>query len=439
MRHRRLSLAMTLNKLAKLLILLPVGACVTEDIGDEAVPAEFSDDVVSDDTGTGDALSPVLAVPTDKMPPGALPPVEPPLGPTPDGTPAPAADADMVFNGSRWFAVWTDRRNGHADIRGATVGADGEVEPAGGILIVGGAGDQSRPRVAWNNGRYLVVYADDSAGHNRIRGARVDSGGTVLDAGGFAIGMPLELGHSPDVASNGTSFYAVWYGDCGVASCPGNVRGQFISSSGNVGPAVTLKYQAAAPAIAFDGNQYLCVWTDLAGGDYDLGARYIHADGSAAATLAIARPGAQLFPSLAAGAGQFLVSWNEDGAVMAARLKDGAVLDQPAIMARNAIGSPALAGNDYGFALAWTQRLDGEVQVRGMALGPSGKQYSAWISVRLPIADDDAIDSKQPAIAFGGNGEAMVTWQDHADNGATTIWARPTVTSDPFLVSALPE
>jgi hypothetical protein len=430
---------MTLNNLAKLLIFLPVGACVTEDIGDEAVPAEFSDDVVSGGTVTTDALSPVRAVSTDKMPPGA-PPVEPPVPPTPDGAPAPAADADMVFNGTTWFAVWTDRRNGHADVRGAMVGADGEVEPAGGILIVGGDGDQSHPRVAWNNGRYMVVYADDSAGYAAVRAAGVDAGGTVRTPGGFALGMPLELGHSPDVASNGTSFYAVWYGDCGAVACPGNVRGQFISSSGNVGPAVTLQYQAAAPAIAFDGNQYLCVWTDLAGGDYDLGARYIHADGSAAATtLAIARPGAQLFPSLAAGAGQFLLSWNEDGAVIAARMKDGAVIDQPTIMARNTIGSPALAGNDHGFALAWTQQLDGEVQVRGMAIDQHGKPYSAWISIRLPAADDARIDAKQPAIAFGGNGEAMVTWQDHADNGETTIWARPTINTDPFLVSALPE
>ncbi|HTM20993.1 MAG TPA: hypothetical protein VL172_10810, partial [Kofleriaceae bacterium] len=298
---------MTPTNLCKLLpiLLLPVGACMGDDTDiDTAEPTALFDDV-HPGPGTQVALSPDLAV----LPGASVDaPIEPPV---PDGNPAPAGDADMAWNGSQWLAVWTDLRGGDADIRAAVVSADGEVDPPAGVLLIGGAGDQHDPKVAWNGGRYLVVYAETRDDATQVRAARVTADAVVLDPDGFAAGAQM-LASDIHIACNGTSFYAVWQGDCAMEACPGTIRGQYISSAGAAGPVATLAYKAALPQIAWNGNDYLVVWNDLGGVDVDISARIVHADATPGATTSIsARAGDQELPVVAASGDRFLVAWRE--------------------------------------------------------------------------------------------------------------------------------
>jgi hypothetical protein len=208
---------------------------------------------------------------------------------------------------------------------------------------------------------------------------------------------------------------------------------------GRVGPVATLAWKAAAPRIAWNGSDYLVVWSALGGADTDVAARIVHADATPGPGAVIERAGDQVLPAVAAGGGRFLLAWNERGALAGARF-DAQETMKPVMLARSPmLGRPALAGGAGGWALSWTADLGDEIQVVGMALDPALARTSSWISVRLPAAGDADIDDKQPAIATAGDGEfAMVTWQDYADTGAPTVWARPTTAQAPFLVSALP-
>jgi hypothetical protein len=318
------------------------------------------------------------------------------------------------------------------------VGADGEVEPADGILLISGNGDQKDPRVAFNGGRYLVTYTDTSADAPRARATRVGLDGQVIDAGGFTLGAALGASRAPDVACNGTSFYVVFENRDGV-------YGQYVGSGGITGPAQKLADGAINPQIAWNGSQYLAVWNqvpvELQDGpatDLDIAARIIHADATpAAVTVVTTAPGNQEQPSVAGGAGRFLISWHQDGALVAQLHGEGG---QPVVFGRSIVGRPALAGNSHGFVMSWTARVDEEVRVLGAALDGSLKPTSSWISIRLPMAGDDDADDKRPAISLAGDGEyAMVTWQDHVASGATTLWARPTMAQDPFLLCTLPD
>ncbi len=417
--------------LCNLLILLPLGACMGEEVGD--VPGSLAYEEVPLD------LSPTRAIATGEVPaespevvpPDGLPPatVDEPMPPVADGIPAPAADVDLVWNGDQWFAVWSDRRGGDADIRGALVGADGAIEPPQGILLIGAAGDQKHPQVAFTNGRYLVVYTDSSSDANRVRAARVSLDGVVLDAGGFTLGVALPTTQAADVAGNGTSFYVVYQSGSGV-------YGQRVSSSGAVGPVAHLSAQATAPRLAWNGNDFLAVWTAI-GTDLDVGARIIHGDASLGpAAVVSSAAGYQEQPVVAAGAGGFLIAWQDAGALVATTFDPNGM--QPVVLARSIVGQPALAGSDQGFAIGVTTIGDGTVAVRSLSLDAHLALVADWTAVRLPAADDGEIDDKHPAIAVDAGGRALVSWQDLADDDATTVWARPALSNQgPFLVTAL--
>ncbi len=57
---------------------------------------------------------------------------------------------------------------------------------------------------------YLVVWDDARAGPADIYGARVTPQGEVLDPGGFPISIASSVQGSPEVAFNGTNYLVVW-------------------------------------------------------------------------------------------------------------------------------------------------------------------------------------------------------------------------------------
>jgi hypothetical protein len=120
---------------------------------------------------------------------------------------------DVAWSGRRFHVVWSDTRNGDADIFGARVHAKGTVDDPDGIPISTASGEQTDPRVAHHGPKSLVVWTDTRKGPHRIRGARLEEDGDVRDHGGFAISsgdQPQE--YRPAVATGADRFFTAYAG-----------------------------------------------------------------------------------------------------------------------------------------------------------------------------------------------------------------------------------
>ena len=120
---------------------------------------------------------------------------------------------DVAWSGRRFHVVWSDTRNGDADIFGARVRGNGEVDDEDGIHISKSSGEETTPRVAHDDSTSLVVWTDKHNGSRRIRGARLGEDGDVQDPKGFAISRGDKSEEFlPAVAAGADRFFTAFAG-----------------------------------------------------------------------------------------------------------------------------------------------------------------------------------------------------------------------------------
>jgi hypothetical protein len=120
---------------------------------------------------------------------------------------------DVAWSGRRFHVVWSDSRNGDADIFAARVRGNGEVDDENGIRISKSGGEETTPRVAHHGSKSLVVWTDVRNGAHRIRGARLGEEGDVQDNQSIAISRgdkPEEF--LPAVAAGSDRFFTAFAG-----------------------------------------------------------------------------------------------------------------------------------------------------------------------------------------------------------------------------------
>ena len=141
----------------------------------------------------------------------------------------------LGFDGANFLAVWEDYRGGggYPDVYGTRVTPDGTVLDPAGIAISQARNGQYGPALGFDGVNYLVAWEDgrSSVWHD-IYGARVSSGGTVLDTAGIAISRASKEQFGPAVAFDGTNFLAVWE-DCRSSNNP-DIYGARVSPAGAV-------------------------------------------------------------------------------------------------------------------------------------------------------------------------------------------------------------
>jgi hypothetical protein len=151
-------------------------------------------------------------------------------------------------------------------------------------------------------------YQAVGSGNGEVYGARVTEDGSVLDPSGIPIATGPHYQRASAVAFDGANFMVAWTD----GTDPGDIYCARVSPNGTVLdpsgiPVSTAPGDQQAPAITFDGTNFLIVWQDERNGDADVyGARVtpggssarsrrdpdLHEAGSAAATAA-ARPAAR--------------------------------------------------------------------------------------------------------------------------------------------------
>jgi hypothetical protein len=190
-----------------------------------------------------------------------------------------------------------------------------------------------------------------------------------------------------------------------------------------------------APAVAFDGTNYLVVWQERrSGGSVDIYAARVSEAGLVLDPLGIPvskAAGNQWSPAVAFDGSSFLVVWQDDRStatrpdVYGARVSPaGVLLDPGGVPVAAGSGGqlmPAVAGTGAGSLVVWTEGgaasdiRGARVSTAGAVLDPAGLPVSAASGAQL-----------DPALSFGAS-SALVVWEDHRNgSGADLYGARVT-------------
>ena len=340
------------------------------------------------------------------------------------------------FDGSNYFVVWTDWRSGNdSDIYGARVGQSGAVLDPSGIAISTAADRQWIPSLAFDGTNYLVVWDDYRNGFREsdIYGARVDSWGSVLDPLGMAISTAPDWQDSPAVAFGRTSYLVVWERHRGGNNY--DILGARVDTSGVVLDTLGVVICAAPddqrfPSIAFDGTNYLVVWSDQrSGADSDIYGVRVDTSGTVLDSSGIAISTAadlQWIPSIAFDGTNYLVVWDDlrsgtDSDIYGTRVDtSGRVLDPTGIVifaTANRQGSASVAFDGTNYLVVWEDCRDlwecdiygARVDTSGTVLDPSGTELINQPYARL-----------NPSIAVGAPDQLLLVYDGFADEPYNT-------------------
>jgi hypothetical protein len=294
---------------------------------------------------------------------------------------------------------------------------------------------ESQTAIAAGNGMYLVVWVQDYAAPPNIRAMRVRaSDGALLDA------EPIRLDHpghntNPAVAFDGTHFLVVWEN---LLRSPSRIYGVRVRASDGavVGSAEMLSIvqmppappymnpvASYRPAVAFDGTNYLVVWSGEYYSNYSLqtgvlGIRVNPSNGWTADQYAFLLSPAygSAKPSVAYGDGRYLVTFSGSGvAGVRVDATTRAVLDSTPIPIAGGGQNAVVASSGSQFLVSW---LGSGGVLRGTRVRASDGAMLDSASLSM-----SASPGGLPAVTFDGT-DYRVAWQSNRPEGRGLFSAR---------------
>jgi hypothetical protein len=280
-----------------------------------------------------------------------------------------------------------------------------------------------------------------SKSNGAIAGTRLSDSGAALDTprsaligldvapGGWLV--PKTVKASMALASDGVNFIMATTEVSPFSQFPSNNAVQlarFDAQGTALGPPFSITApQSEGAAVAFDGVEYLVVWSDKRNGtESDIYGVRVKPDGAFLDTVPITICAAtknQITPVVASNGNGFLVAWDDPRSglgtdpsdIYGARIaRDGTVLDPNGLAISTAnVGqhAPTLAFDGTDYVVAWE---DG----RNDALSPD--IYAARVSPQGVVVDKKGValstaagPQRKPTIAPTGDGQTLlVAWQD---------------------------
>lgn len=340
----------------------------------------------------------------------------------------------IAFDGTNYMVVWQDNRNGaYTDAYGARLTPSGALLDSSGIPVSLASDHQSLPAIAFDGTNYMVVWQDyRSSSYYDVYAARVTKAGTVLELAGIPISLAANYQSAPAIAFDGTNYLVAW---ADFRDWSYDIYVTRLTKSGVVLDPAGIPVAIAAGdqnsvAVAFDGTNYLLAWRDGRNGTYTdiYGARVSPAgvvldpDGI---QISIA-PNHQYAPAIAFDGTNYLVVWYDEHAgsyydVYCTRVtKDGVVLDPGGVAvstAPNYQGYPAVVFDGIDYVVVWQDFRSGSYDVYGCRVSTAGAVLDP---AGIPISTAVSYQG-YPAIAFDGI-NCMVVWQDNRQ-GSYDIYA----------------
>ncbi len=389
----------------------------------------------------------------------------------------------IAYGSSNYFVVWRDSRNystaDSTDIYGARVSPGGIVLDTAGIAISAEWNHQSRPSVAYDGTNFFTVWEDYG---DEIYGARIDQSGTLLDTVGIEIApflsshpvvtygfgyyfvayhftynlvgarvdtsgivvdtsrIPIahgtlgyELGY-PAVISGNDNYYVVWHKEdaayfdiYGTEVTP---AGQVVHYNGILLSTSTANTQWNS-ALAFDGTDYLAVWTDNRSNPYGYGKiRGRRVSSSSVLGPVIPISGGSIYvkkdyPATAFDSTNYLVVWqgygiagNQWDIYGTLVTPDGVVIPPEILITTSSAWEryPTVAFGDTNYLVAWEKNA-GYGNIEATRVDQNGTVLDP-----VPIAiATNYYSEMSPAVAFDGT-NYLVVWEDERDWASSDIY-----------------
>jgi hypothetical protein len=189
------------------------------------------------------------------------------------------------------------------------------------------------PAIAFDGVNYLVAWSERAqSGRSDIAFVRVDRTGVVLSPGVRILTGGSVGGVQPAIAFDGTNYLVVWT----TADWRNRISGRRITPLGDVLDAVPLAVSSGpleafdqSPSLAFDGTNFLVVWNRRYGIDncygsytaFEVWGARVSAGGAVVDTTGFPisnTPGHQRDPRVAFDGTRYLVVWSDSRAVLGA-------------------------------------------------------------------------------------------------------------------------
>ena len=200
----------------------------------------------------------------------------------------------IACNGTNFYVVWVDERNGTKDIRGNAIDATtGARLIAHDVLISTGSTDT--PSIAFGAGQYEVVYSYSV--NAQVRAARVNATtGLLIDADKPISGGPDIQDKFPDVDFDGTNFLVVVRRATGTSGEIVDIVGTLVDTTNSiVGATFSIENAAGEqryPRVRWEGiDSYIVIYEDdrnIATTGTDIYARRVKTTGSVLAAFPVA-------------------------------------------------------------------------------------------------------------------------------------------------------
>jgi len=346
----------------------------------------------------------------------------------------------------RYLVVWQAGRATRGDIVACPVDLAGKPEGGAPVLVSGAADDQEAPEVAFGQSTFLVVWQDLRGGKDYdVYGARLDEGGKLLDPQGVLISGGAGNQSSPRVAFDGTTFVVVW--EDYRSGQRYDIYGARVALDGKVLDPAGIKLAGSdkagrhrvAPALARSkGGGVLVEWNGhLVNGVGQLAGGLLLAGGAITKTFVIdgktgETPGDRHTPVRAAGSSSgYVLVWRNYvpvGRVDPSGNPNLLQLDPAgSVTSRSVVGSTGIVDPDVTWdgsasLVAWhEQRGKGDTKQH---TGPSDAVYLQRLAsgaTEISVAGTFASPARRARLASGGDGETLVVYERHPEQATTPI------------------
>jgi hypothetical protein len=351
----------------------------------------------------------------------------------------------VAYNSDRdeYLVVWWNDRPGNDDIYGRRVSGDGALIGNWFAVAAGAGHERAFPDVAYNSQaeEYLVVWVDD---YSDICAQRVSATGqlqgTEIDVGGMG---GENWGPAVAYASTENKYLVVWTEKTGTVYA---FVGKEVTSTGSPGTRFAidpncLNCNEAQADLAYNRprNEFLVVWGEHIGSDYDVYGRRVKMTGGTG-TLGPAFPifysvNDEWTPVVAAlpghsGQGQYLVvcqtyigvgdKWIQGQFVASDGSLQGSLVD---VSSSSGATGPAVAGSESTGQYLVVWRQEGYTSLPFISNGIMGRAISIDGN---PVGEESGIGGSAPfnaAVASGSLGDFLVAFD-----------AQPVMTADPRQV-----
>lgn len=255
--------------------------------------------------------------------------------------------SSIAFDGTNYLVVWGDSR-GNGEVYGTRINKSGVVLDTQGIILSPPNATKwgSPSSIAFGDANYFLVWENEINYEYDVCGTRIDTSGKALDTSGIIVSTAAYSQWLSSTAFGGTNYLSVYYD----SRNNGSVYATRLDSSGNVldptgilisSTTTDYYYPFAKPAVAFDGTNYLTVWSDDRNGEDNsdiYGVRVSPAGNTLGEFPISTLPGWKAMPSVAFGGNNYFAVWYSDSIprLRGARITpSGTVLDPQGITIDN--------------------------------------------------------------------------------------------------------